>query len=253
VVALVPPPAAPTSISIPAGSSSGNFTLQAAANVTGQVTITATLNQQSIAATVTVLPPPTLTGSLVLSASRILVGGVAQGTFKISAQAPPTPPIVVSITSSNPTVATIQAPTAVTVTVGNDTGTFLVNGVAAGTTTISARLGSVTLTAPLTVTQKTHIDKNIPIEKAVPIEKAIPVENVSPFPLSEPQPGVNPIRPSAISSVESTVGTEQEAPAARAFIRPEERPPVGEDIVRAAGAETAPPPAKKPRKKKKNS
>ena len=235
VVALVPPPATTPNIPIPAGSTSATFTIQAAANVTGQVTVTATLNQQSIAATVTVLPLPTLTGSLALSASRILIGGVTQATITLSAPAPPTPPIVVALASSNNAVATVPTPPTVTVPPGSITATFLITGVAAGTTTISAKLGAVTLTAPLTVVKgketvdKTHIDKVAAIEKAITVEAVHTLQPaVDPAVIHPLTNGPTPAGP---------VGTSQPlTPIARAFIRPEERPPVGETIAREVNA-----------------
>lgn len=246
VVALVPPPATTPNIPIPAGSASATFTLQAAANVTGQVTITATLNQQSIAATVTVLPLPTLTGSLALSASRILIGGVAQATITLSASAPPTPAIAVAVASSNTAVATVPAPPTVTVPPASSSATFLITGVAVGITTISAKLGAVTLTAPLTVVKgkdtidKTHIDKSRVIEKVTAIETVQthpflePHSGVSPA-VIQPESGTTPVTPGPTSAAPAETG-QPSAPFARAFIRAEERPPVGETIAREVNA-----------------
>jgi hypothetical protein len=231
LVALVAPPATPANIVIPAGSNSASFTLQAAANATGQATITATLNQQSVAVTVTVLPLPTLTGSLALSQSTILVGRVATGTITLSGPAPSAPSIVVALASSNAAVASVPNPPSLTVPVNSVTASFLITAVAPGTTTISAKLGTVSLAAPVTVvkgkdtTDKVHIDKTASIEK-------ITIETL-------PQVAVGPsVGPVAIHpSITGVSHPELEGPTgrtSRAFIRPEERPPVGEVVAQDA-------------------
>jgi hypothetical protein len=145
-----PPPPTQTSINItiPAGSSSSaSFTLQAAANLTGQAAITAALGPQSVAASLTVLPLPTLTGGLVLARPSILIGSSISGTVTLTDVAPSD--LLVTL-SCDLAVATV--PANVTVPVNTKTASFTIIGVAAGSTTIIATLGPVSLSAGLTVT-----------------------------------------------------------------------------------------------------
>ena len=87
--------------------------------------------------------------SVALNASSIAIGGTAQGTVSLSAVATSTTSI--TLTSSNPSVATVQTP--VTVQVGASTAAFTVTGMTVGTVTITASLnGSTGQTPALTVT-----------------------------------------------------------------------------------------------------
>jgi hypothetical protein len=87
--------------------------------------------------------------AVALSASSITIGSTAQGTVSLSTTATSTTSI--TLTSSNPSVATVQTP--VTVQVGASSVAFTVTGMAAGTVTITASLnGSTGQTPALTVT-----------------------------------------------------------------------------------------------------
>ena len=83
-----------------------------------------------------------------LSASTIGIGSVAQGTVTIATA--PTTAASVTLTSSNPAVASVQSP--ITIPAGASTATFTVTGVAAGTASVTASLnGSSSQSPSLTV------------------------------------------------------------------------------------------------------
>ena len=83
-----------------------------------------------------------------MSAATIGVGSIAQGTVTLAAA--PAAAASVTLTSSNPTVATVQSP--VTIPAGSSTATFTVTGVAAGTASVTASLnGSSSQSPSLTV------------------------------------------------------------------------------------------------------
>jgi len=83
-----------------------------------------------------------------LSASTIGVGGVAQGTVAVAATT--TTAASVTLTSSNPAVASV--PSSVTIPVGASTAAFTITGIAAGTASVTASLnGSSSQSPSLTV------------------------------------------------------------------------------------------------------
>jgi hypothetical protein len=91
---------------------------------------------------------PALSG-VALNATNIATGGSAQGTVGLTAAASPGGASV-SLSSSNPAVATVQ--TAVTIQAGSSSATFAVTAVGTGTATITASLnGSSSQSGPLTV------------------------------------------------------------------------------------------------------
>src|SRR5580704_9566607 len=103
---------------------------------------------------------PTITSPAVsgiaLNGTSVAAGGSVQGTVSLTAAAS-TGGVSVSLSSSNPAVATVQTP--VIVPAGAATATFAVAAVAAGTATITASLNgssshspTLTVTAPMTVT-----------------------------------------------------------------------------------------------------
>src|SRR5262245_56157918 len=94
--------------------------------------------------------PVVLTG-VSLNVTQIQVGDTATGTVTISDVAPPGG-FLVAITLSNSNAGQVS-PAAVVVPAGSSTGTFQVTGIAAGTTTITASAGDVTLSTTLTVVQ----------------------------------------------------------------------------------------------------
>ncbi len=95
---------------------------------------------------------PSTTGPAIsgvsLGAATIGIGSIAQGTVTIAAA--PAAAASVTLTSSNPAVATVQS--TVTVPAGSSTATFTVTGVAAGTASVTASLnGSSSQSPALTV------------------------------------------------------------------------------------------------------
>jgi len=78
-----------------------------------------------------------------LSASTIGIGGIAQGTVTVAA-APAA--ASVTLTSSNPAVASVQSP--ITIPAGASTATFTITGVAAGTVNVTASFNGSTSQSP---------------------------------------------------------------------------------------------------------
>jgi hypothetical protein len=75
-----------------------------------------------------------------LSASRIGIGGTAQGTVALAAASAAA--ATVTLSSSNPAVATVQSP--ITVAAGASTASFTVTGIGAGTASVTATLNGST-------------------------------------------------------------------------------------------------------------
>ena len=100
----------PSSVVIPATSSSANFTITTTAVTATTVgNITATYSGASKSATLTVNPPaPAAISSLTLSPSTIVGGSTATGTVTLT-KAAPAGGIVVNLTSSNSTRAKVPA------------------------------------------------------------------------------------------------------------------------------------------------
>jgi hypothetical protein len=227
LVTTVPPNQ--TSITISAGNSSGTFTIQAAANLAGQATISAAAGNVTLAATLTVAPA-VLTGQVVITPASVLAGGSATGKVTLSGPAPQAG-IAVALLSLNTNLATV--PATVIVPAGQNTATFLITAGSPTTTqstTIRATLAGGTVTGTITVRAKTGkegvgkegVGKEIPIEKAAPIEAS---------PRLTPSLGPTNLAGPTSRSTELTPSSQPVAPIAQAFIRPEERPPVGQRIV----------------------
>jgi hypothetical protein len=244
---IVTVPANQTTITIPAGSTSGSFTIQASATLVGQATITATAGGVTVAATVTVAPA-VLTGQLVINPTIIFVGGSATGTVTLSGPAPQAG-VPITLSSANPSIASV--PASVTVPAGSSKATFTVTaGTTAGTTTIKASSAAgTTLPATITVRQKTKESKDSKeitkeghkefkeVETKV-IADSHPAKVADIHPAKVADAIVTPvIAPRTINPTTRTVltgeldhdGTSM-LPAAQAFIRPEERPEVGQAI-----------------------
>jgi hypothetical protein len=90
---------------------------------------------------------PVALQSLALSQPSIFQGSTTTGTITLSA--PATAGLVVQLTSSAPTVATVQPN--VPVSIGFTSASFTISSVAPGNTTITATLGGISHSAPLTV------------------------------------------------------------------------------------------------------
>jgi hypothetical protein len=158
---IVTVPANQTTITIPAGSTSGSFIIQASATLVGQATITASAGGLTVAATVTVAPA-VLTGQLVINPRIIFIGGSATGTVTLSGPAPQAG-VAITLSSANPGIASV--PASVTVPAGSSQATFTItSGEAAGTTTIKASSAAGT-TLPATITVRQRIILVSPFSK----------------------------------------------------------------------------------------
>jgi hypothetical protein len=147
------------SVLVPAGAISQTFTVctqnvlpcPAAAGTTPvMATITAALNGSSKTATLSVVAAPTLV-SFTLAVNTIVGGTSTTGTLTLSAAAPAGRTTTVTVTSSDPS---IQVPASVNIASGSTMATFAVTTLAVSSqhvATITATLGSVMLTATLTV------------------------------------------------------------------------------------------------------
>src|SRR5207248_2028994 len=91
---------------------------------------------------------PPLLSTLRLTPSQIVLGGTSTAMIILSGIAP-AGGAVISLTSSNPNVASV--PANVTIPAGSTSATLAITGRAPGQTTITATLASVSRTAPLTV------------------------------------------------------------------------------------------------------
>jgi hypothetical protein len=126
-IAVVPPttgvPPQP-GVNVPAGSSTGNFTLTFQPTPTdGSVTLTATYAGSKVSTPIVVHASPAIT--LTLGATELNLGDSTQGTVTINTPAPANAAVIIS--SSDSTAVNIQ-PTRVPVSVGTFTGTFTVTG-----------------------------------------------------------------------------------------------------------------------------
>jgi hypothetical protein len=231
---VVTVPANQTTLTIPAGSSSGNFTIQAAANLAGQATITASAGGVTVAATLTVAPA-VLTGQLIISPPSIFIGGFATATVTLSGPAPQGG-VAITLSSDNPSIAAV--PPNVTVAAGSNTTTFRVTaGTSAGSTTIKASLAGATLPATITVRQKGKEGKEVKEHKEFKEIGETPTKTVvdtHPVKIADamarPGPTLGTSNPSTHTRLTGELNHDGASvlPAAQAFIRPEERPPVGQ-------------------------
>ena len=159
VVALASNQAAvrvPASVAVAAGASTASFAITTTAVTSSTVaTVNASYAGVSKSTTLTVQPAaaPTLS-SLVLQPTRVAGGGTATGTVTLAAAAP-AGGSVVALASSNTALAMV--PASVTVAAGARTASFAIT--TAGTrrnrnVSISAKLGSRSVSATLTVTAR---------------------------------------------------------------------------------------------------
>jgi hypothetical protein len=209
-------------VPVQAGATTASVTATGAA--VGSTTISASFGGQTVALSLIVQPLPVLTGQLVLNPGSVFIGGASTGTVTISGPAPQQG-LVVSLATSNPVVASLSSGS-ITVPAGGTTATFTVEGANAGSATISATAG-VTLSALFTVVkpkgkefEKVHADKIA--------EKAIPVETLPKVKLSD---RVLSGSASATSVHVSSVDDSSSVAKGAAFIRLDERPPVGDAVL----------------------
>ena len=139
----------PATVAIAAGATSATFSAVSIPSTaaTGQANITAAFGGQNVVATLTVAPPPVLTGQLQLSATSIVIGGTSVGTITLSGPAPAAG-AVVALRTSNAAIANVAA--SVTIAAHATSGSFAITGVAVGSATITATFGT-SLSALITV------------------------------------------------------------------------------------------------------
>jgi hypothetical protein len=139
----------PASITVPAGSTSASFTVTTSAvGSSTSVTVTATLASLTTTAILTVDPA---LSALSVSPASVVGGDPSTGSVTLAAAAP-AGGAVVSLSSSDTSVATV--PASVTVPAGSTSASFTVttSGVGSSTSvTLTATLASITKTAILTV------------------------------------------------------------------------------------------------------
>jgi hypothetical protein len=142
----------PATVTVAAGATSSQFPVSTTGVTSSTaVTISATFGGATKSAVLTVTPEPLLS-SVSVKPTTVRGGSSATGTVTLSRPAP-TGGAVITLSSSNPAVAT--APESVTVAVGATSATFTVSTsrvTASTTVTISAAFDGVTRSAGLSVT-----------------------------------------------------------------------------------------------------
>ena len=155
----------PSSVTVPANSTSATFTVNTTSvTATTPVTISGSYNGQTQSATLTV---SRIVPSLTLNPTTVAGGGSSQGTVTLSAAAP-SMGAVVSLSSSNPSVAAV--PASVTIPAGSTSQTFTVttSSVAAPTSvTLSASYSGSTATTTLTVDPQAAPGSNVALMASV--------------------------------------------------------------------------------------
>jgi hypothetical protein len=222
---------------IPGGQTFIPVTVQTVLNRIGQTTITASLATSPpspVSITLTIAQPG-LISPLSINPSSIFTQGTATGLITLNSPAPSNPPVV-TLSSSNIQIATV--PPSVTIPAGSISLSFTILGHSPGTAIITASFGTSTASGSITVrirpTGKEKREKEILVDKGtLLVEKAVieqiqPGKNIEIHPQSSPG-GTAPNPP--VSPGNSTETREQPQATAQAFIRPEERPSVGQEIL----------------------
>jgi LmbE family N-acetylglucosaminyl deacetylase len=141
----------PASVTVSEGSTSATFAVSTSpVTATTSVTISATYNGQTQTATLTVLAALNLS-SVTLSPTTVVGGATSQGTVTLNAAAP-TGGAAVTLSSSNPSVASVA--TSVVVVAGQTSASFSVQTSSVNSqtpVTISASYSGMTLQASLSV------------------------------------------------------------------------------------------------------
>jgi len=145
----------PSSVTVPANSSSTNFTINTtsvSATTAGNITATYAGVSKSTALVVNAAAPATLS-SVKLNPSMVVVGSSSTGTVNLTSPAP-TGGAVVTLASSNSTRASV--PPSVTIPAGASSATFNVATTVNRKTSVSiaATYGGVTKSATLTIVRR---------------------------------------------------------------------------------------------------
>ena len=216
------PPSFTVTVPVQAGSTAATVTATGAA--AGSTNISAAFGGQTVALTMGVQPTPVLTGQLGLNPGAVFVGGSSTGTVTISSPAPQKG-LVVSLSSNNTNVAQVSSDS-ITVPAGATSATFTVTGSSPGSATIFAAAG-ITLSALFTVVQRKTKTEGKENPEKIGAEKVNGREILPEIRM--PDKVLSSGRSAAIAKV-SLSGPSSTSTGA-AFIRMEERPPVGETVL----------------------
>jgi hypothetical protein len=239
LVTFVNPPT-----TIPGGQTSVTITAQTGTpgpGRVGQTTITAALTTSppSSVSTILTIAQPALVPTLSIAPSTIVTQGTAAAQIILTGPAPSKmPPITISNNNTS-VAAAIVPPTGITIPVGGISAPFTILGSSPGTATITASLaGSPSASGIITVTTrptgKEKREKEITFDK-VQIEKRAVNEQIRPVKTVEirpqfSQPGSAPTDP-AVGPGNSLQTRDQVPATGQAFIRPEERPSLGQEVL----------------------
>lgn len=147
----------PASVTVAQGEVSASFTVNTIpVSSARSATIAANYNNSSVSATLSIAAEPTLPilTALTLNPARVRGGSTSTGTVTLSGPAP-SGGAVITLSSSNPSIATV--PASITVPAGAASASFTILTVrVSGSTSvvISAQYNNTTLSTPLTVTRK---------------------------------------------------------------------------------------------------
>jgi uncharacterized repeat protein (TIGR03803 family) len=147
----------PATATVAAGATTGTFPFTAKPGVLSNtpVTITASLGNSTLQATVTITPASTVfVSSVALNPASVSAGSNFNGTVSLN-KAAPSGGALITLSSSNTTLATV--PSSVSVQAGKTSATFSGRTQKSGTSSsavISAAFGGATKSATLTVTAK---------------------------------------------------------------------------------------------------
>jgi hypothetical protein len=210
-------------VPVQAGATTAAVTATGAA--AGSTNISAAFGGQNVGLNVIVQPTPVLTGQLGLNPSAVFVGSSSTGTVTISGPAPQSG-LVVALSSNNTNVAQVSG-ASITVPPGATSATFTVAGINPGSATIFATSG-VGLSALFTVVQRKTKTEGKEEPEKVRAEKVNGREILPEFRLTnEVSSSGRTTSSGGVSSSASPITASQGA----AFIRMEERPPVGEAVL----------------------
>ena len=147
----------PSTVTVPAGSTSGTFSFFAQPGVLSNtpVTVTASIGNSTVQGTVTITPVSSVfVSSVSLNPSSVTAGSNVNGTVTLN-KAAPSGGAVVNLSSSNTSVATV--PSTVTIQSGKTSASFQGRTQSVrspSTITISGSFGGTTKSATLTLTPK---------------------------------------------------------------------------------------------------
>jgi hypothetical protein len=232
-------------------------TFQAKANIVGATVITASIPGSPpdvVSTTLTVVRPVPF--ALIFSPTAIFAGNTAEGTVTLSAPAPVGMPAI-ALSTNLPGVAVLPTPATLVIPTNSTSAKFTVTGGDVQLETVAAVTAKVeenAVSGPLIVRPRPKSGKEGlgkeglgkeglgkealgETNKGGVFEKAVEGPQPSLFqPLNPTLQPVSPIR-IATSSAKSGLTSEQVVANGRAFIRPEERPPVGNAILNGSSQE----------------